>query len=285
MKINDNFSFGLEFNSQIFQEIPFESDEESEYELYAIILHCGTAHGGHYHAYIRDVLKEGNWEKMMEEIQSHREELKKKAIAEAEEQKSKKIEENLNEMEIESKKQSEEILSNEVVEEIPKNNEEKIEKSEKNGKKGKNKGGKKPKKEGKNKKTNESNKKKEKEKVEYVKDDFFDDLEFPIPFKNNDLAKNWFDFNDSMVKPISVNRIQKQFGGSNESAYILIYRQKKMDISGGDFFVIPPYLEKTIELENMIAEKERQEYAEAEKHVEIYILESQDINVILFKTK
>lgn len=165
MKINDNFSFGLEFNSQIFQEIPFESDEESEYELYAIILHCGTAHGGHYHAYIRDVLKEGNWEKMMEEIQSHREELKKKAIAEAEEQKSKKIEENLNEMEIESKKQSEEILSNEVVEEIPKNNEEKIEKSEKNGKKGKNKGGKKPKKEGKNKKTNESNKKRKKKKL------------------------------------------------------------------------------------------------------------------------
>ncbi len=33
----------------------------------------------------------------------------------------------------------------------------------------------------------------------------------------------------------------------------------------------------------MIAEKERQEYAEAEKHIEIYILESQDINVILFK--
>ncbi len=31
------------------------------YELKAIIIHRGGPYGGHYHAYIRDDLNEGNW--------------------------------------------------------------------------------------------------------------------------------------------------------------------------------------------------------------------------------
>jgi ubiquitin C-terminal hydrolase len=35
--------------------------EELMYELKSIIIHRGGAYGGHYFAYIKDDLKEGNW--------------------------------------------------------------------------------------------------------------------------------------------------------------------------------------------------------------------------------
>jgi len=56
-----------------------------------------------------------------------------------------------------------------------------------------------------------------------------DDVEFPIEFKNQELKKGWYDFNDGSVTAIPHNRIQRQFGGSNENAYILVYRQKTLD--------------------------------------------------------
>lgn len=31
------------------------------YDLFAVVLHSGSPHSGHYHAYIRDMLGEGNW--------------------------------------------------------------------------------------------------------------------------------------------------------------------------------------------------------------------------------
>ena len=49
---------------------------------------------------------------------------------------------------------------------------------------------------------------------------------FPIPPSNPDLLQNWFEFNDSVVKPIYGETIAEQFGdGKNSSsAYILIYQ-------------------------------------------------------------
>lgn len=34
---------------------------EQLYDLFAVVIHAGSAHGGHYTAYIRDVLEQGNW--------------------------------------------------------------------------------------------------------------------------------------------------------------------------------------------------------------------------------
>lgn len=34
-----------------------------QYELYSVVIHGGAAHGGHYHAYIRDIYGEGHWSK------------------------------------------------------------------------------------------------------------------------------------------------------------------------------------------------------------------------------
>ena len=40
------------------------SDSESSiYELYSVVIHGGSTHGGHYHAYIRDVDELGVWTK------------------------------------------------------------------------------------------------------------------------------------------------------------------------------------------------------------------------------
>ena len=33
-----------------------------QYELYSVVIHSGAAHGGHYHAYIRDMYNEGDWD-------------------------------------------------------------------------------------------------------------------------------------------------------------------------------------------------------------------------------
>ena len=35
--------------------------ESLEYELFSVVIHGGGAHGGHYHAYIRDIDELGSW--------------------------------------------------------------------------------------------------------------------------------------------------------------------------------------------------------------------------------
>ena len=35
--------------------------EDFTYELFSVVIHSGGAHGGHYHAYIRDIDGLGNW--------------------------------------------------------------------------------------------------------------------------------------------------------------------------------------------------------------------------------
>lgn len=36
------------------------SENETKYDLFSVIIHGGSAYGGHYHAYIKDILNEGN---------------------------------------------------------------------------------------------------------------------------------------------------------------------------------------------------------------------------------
>lgn len=56
----------------------------------------------------------------------------------------------------------------------------------------------------------------------------YDEQDLPWEVKNKELLKNWYDFNDSCVTVIPVNRLQSQFGGSSESSYILMYRRKNL---------------------------------------------------------
>jgi hypothetical protein len=55
----------------------------------------------------------------------------------------------------------------------------------------------------------------------------FDKCDFPIPYSEKRLVEDWYDFNDSTVRPIFPGTLQTMFGGAN-SAYMLVYRQKKL---------------------------------------------------------
>lgn len=68
VKVNDKFEFPLELNlSGFLDPESFETSDTCEYELKSIIIHRGGAYGGHYHAFINDEIKEGNWHLEMPE--------------------------------------------------------------------------------------------------------------------------------------------------------------------------------------------------------------------------
>jgi hypothetical protein len=69
-------------------------------------------------------------------------------------------------------------------------------------------------------------KKKQKNKKPVAEVENYEFEDFAKKPENLNLLQNWFDFNDSTITPIKSGKLQKQFGGSNESAYILIYRKK-----------------------------------------------------------
>ncbi|CAD8211707.1 unnamed protein product [Paramecium octaurelia] len=58
VKLNDRFEFPLEIDMGVYLENPVEN---LIYELQGVIIHRGNAHGGHYFAYFRDLLDEGDW--------------------------------------------------------------------------------------------------------------------------------------------------------------------------------------------------------------------------------
>ncbi len=63
-KVNDKFEFGLELDLTQYTEF---QEDNCKYELQAVMIHTGTAHGGHYHAYIRDLMDEGNFSLLLEQ--------------------------------------------------------------------------------------------------------------------------------------------------------------------------------------------------------------------------
>lgn len=58
-KETSRFEFPVELDLAEFME-DSASKEESCYELFSVIIHSGSAHGGHYHAYIKDIDHLGN---------------------------------------------------------------------------------------------------------------------------------------------------------------------------------------------------------------------------------
>ncbi|EGC32265.1 hypothetical protein DICPUDRAFT_95315 [Dictyostelium purpureum] len=69
----------------------------------------------------------------------------------------------------------------------------------------------------------------------------------------------WYDFNDSSVLPIKDSVVKKQFGGSDECAYMLIYRSKKLR-NNLEIYDIPLHFEKEIKEFNEGIERDRAEY-------------------------
>ena len=94
--------------------------------------------------------------------------------------------------------------------------------------------------------------------------------QFPIKIVN--LENNWYEFNDSFVRPIVPGRLESQFGNgsSNQSAYILVYKLKEKEekLVHQD---IPSYWVDEILKRNQLAEKEKEAYEFERNKLEIYL--------------
>lgn len=66
-KINDRFEFPLELDVSPYVDADLRNKismaTEAVYELKAIVIHRGGPYGGHYYAYMKDDLMQGNWDR------------------------------------------------------------------------------------------------------------------------------------------------------------------------------------------------------------------------------
>jgi hypothetical protein len=81
----------------------------------------------------------------------------------------------------------------------------------------------------------------------------------------SDVQGEWFDFNDSVVKRISVKALEQQFEGK-ESAYMLFYRQKNFGImaqhaDSRNAPQLPPHLQAEIDTYTASLSEDRERYA------------------------
>lgn len=64
-KLDDNFEYPLEVDMLEYMsdeaKTTIKSEGDHVYELKSIVIHRGGAYGGHYYAYIKDDLGDGNW--------------------------------------------------------------------------------------------------------------------------------------------------------------------------------------------------------------------------------
>jgi ubiquitin carboxyl-terminal hydrolase 40 len=59
VKINTYFEYQLELDLSGF--VMQGQPEYCKYELYGVVIHRGSAHGGHYICFARDLVKETDW--------------------------------------------------------------------------------------------------------------------------------------------------------------------------------------------------------------------------------
>lgn len=88
-----------------------------------------------------------------------------------------------------------------------------------------------------NKKRNKKNKNKKPVRVEVD----MSKTDFPIPYSDARLVEDWYEFNDSHIKPIYPGHLEQMFGGDS-SAYMLVYRQRKLNQEANIFQEVPAYL-------------------------------------------
>ena len=56
--------------------MPHADPDYHKYELYGVVVHRGTAHGGHYLCYVRDLMHETDWEKGLVEAKEQEKKVK-----------------------------------------------------------------------------------------------------------------------------------------------------------------------------------------------------------------
>ena len=297
MKVTTRFEFPLEINMKEYYDLEGNeslNDEDFIYELYGVIVHSGTPYAGHYFSYIRDMTGQGKWDYQPNEKKEEekKEEEKKEEEKKEEEKKEeeKKEEKNKEEEKKEEEKKEEENKENENKEEEKKENENS--KQSKKGKKNKNKNKNNPQNQNtqntkKANKKNKKNQKEEKEKKEKEKEDEeernytkFDNKPYPIKYNNKSLGENWYEFNDSIVTPIPLGRLQKSFKG-RASAYMLFYVKAKQD-EKIEVLNPPDYLLNYVNELNLKLENDRKNY---EIEVNSFIIDVYDEKNFMFNNE
>ena len=92
-----------------------------------------------------------------------------------------------------------------------------------------------------------------------------------MPYSNKENANHWFEFNDSSVKPIMPGTLEKGFGGNETSAYLLVYRQRKVETSRTGPVDIPDYWRAEVERLNRDDRAYRESYWKLSNQFEIYL--------------
>ncbi|XP_059165075.1 ubiquitin carboxyl-terminal hydrolase 40-like isoform X2 [Physella acuta] len=99
--------------------------------------------------------------------------------------------------------------------------------------------------------------------------------------KQTEPQERWFCFNDSRVGPIYAKDIAKQFSGK-ESAYMLFYRKKSLqrpvEAHGCASYKVPAHLMKEVEELNDLLDKQRKEYEITTNSIKLRVFSSQHFN-------
>ncbi|KAL4452820.1 hypothetical protein ABPG74_002385 [Tetrahymena malaccensis] len=263
-KLNDRFTFGLELDASLFcdqfDDLQSNQEEQSIYELYAVLIHKGGAHGGHYHTYIRDFSQNSDWvdpklkkENIQDEINQNSEQISTQFQNLLNNLLSFSIKSASKQMEIEIQDNHEKSANGKNGNGNHQNGSSSYNKSTKRNTRRANKG-----------------------------NDQQDDEPFPIPVENQSLLENWFDIDDELIKCISGNKIQKQFGSNSdkESAYILLYRKKSLPKLN---LKIPAYFEEHINSINNVYQQERTHYENEKNSIELAVRSYDNLNLKTFK--
>uniref|UniRef100_A0A8C4S247 Ubiquitin specific peptidase 40 n=1 Tax=Erpetoichthys calabaricus TaxID=27687 RepID=A0A8C4S247_ERPCA len=269
-KETGKYTFPLKINLKPFSEQADQAIADYDYELFSVIIHKGGCYGGHYHVYIRDVDELGNW-------QSPGEEKPKPKMS-------------LKEMKINGLLDLDDPLS--IIKTILAKEEGSGVRTDQLGQKLLEQVG------------ISWNKKYRKRYgsiwkfIQQNSDVFYMDSDGStvhlkcnkkpgldsddqtllsselLTCTNMSCEGQWFDFNDSIVLPIQIKDIQKQFEGK-ESAYMLFYRKsclkRPSDARKNPKFKVPAHLIEETEQENMKLQKLRADFDLAKNLIEIHV--------------
>ena len=97
--------------------------------------------------------------------------------------------------------------------------------------------------------------------------------------------EDWYEFNDASVSPIRPGVLQSKFGGSNGSgtAYMLIYRQRKANVSPKVQPTLPKWQAERIDELNKSQAAARLLYQDLKNQIDIIIQPLEEIFDIEYK--
>ena len=244
-----------------------KKEGEFIYDLQGMLIHRGNAYGGHYHAVLRDIL-------LKKKSQQNHKNSQKQNLSNNDD--SKAFDMNLDKWGIAISNNEDCGIVDEMLQKCKDIGNEKIDK----------------------KNFLVSNKTKQESAVDNVNNKEKGDkktqqdteADFPTKVILTEelkyLTENWIDFDDTRVDGISYHKLSKYFGGSTESAYVLFYRKRSLEVKSLDICSPPEYIMSAINAEISEANEQNKKYEEMKlvKYVQFKHLEDVvDLDLMTFQ--